>query len=87
MRRLLVATSAAALLAASSFAAYAEDASGAVQSIDTTAGTVTLADGQVYVLPAGFDAASIAVGDEVTITYEAGADGQMTATTVAPASQ
>ena len=87
MRRLLVATSAAALLAASSFAAYAEDASGAVQSIDTTAGTVTLADGQVYVLPADFDAASIAVGDEVTITYEAGADGQMTATTVAPASQ
>jgi hypothetical protein len=86
MRRLLVATSAAALLAASSFAAYAEDAKGAVQSIDTTAGTVTLADGQVYVLPEGFDAASIAVGDEVTITYEAGADGQMTATVVTPSS-
>jgi hypothetical protein len=47
---------------------------------------VTLADGQVYVLPEGFDAASIAVGDEVTITYEAGADGQMTATVVTPSS-
>jgi hypothetical protein len=86
MRKLLVATSAAAMLAASSFAAFAEDATGAVQSIDTTAGTVTLADGSVYVLPAGFDAASIAVGDEVTITYEAGADGQMTATAITPSS-
>jgi Cu/Ag efflux protein CusF len=86
MRKLLIATSAAAMLAASSFAAFAGEASGAVQSIDTTAGTVTLADGQTYVLPAGFDTASIAVGDEVTITYEESADGQMTATAVTPSS-
>jgi hypothetical protein len=74
------------MLAASSVAAFAEEASGAIQSIDTTAGTVTLADGQTFVLPAGFDTASVAVGDEVTITYEQGADGQMTATAVTPSS-
>ena len=85
MHKLLVTAGAAALLAASSFAAYAADATGAIQTIDATAGTVTLADGTVYVLPAGFDAASFQVGDEVKITYEE-ADGKMNATTVEPAS-
>lgn len=85
MRRLMVAASAAAMLAASSLAAYAAEASGAVTAIDPAAGTVTLADGKVYVLPAGFDAASIAVGDDVTITFDE-ADGQMTATEVTPSS-
>ena len=85
MHKLLVTAGAAALLAASSFAAYAADATGAIQSIDATAGTVTLADGTVYVLPAGFDSAAFKVGDQVKITYEE-ADGKMNATLVEPAS-
>jgi len=85
MRKLIVAVGAAALFAASSMAALAADATGAIQSIDTTTNTVTLSDGTVYVLPAGFDAASIKVGDNVTITFEE-ADGKMTATEVVPAS-
>ena len=85
MRKLMIAIGAAALFAASSVAALAADATGAIQSIDTAASTVTLADGTVYVLPAGFDAASIKVGDNVTITFDE-ADGKMTATGVVPAS-
>jgi hypothetical protein len=85
MRKLMVAAGAAALLAASTISAFAAEATGAISSIDTTAGTVTLEDGTVYVLPAGFDAATISVGDQVKITYDE-ADGKMTATMVEPAS-
>ena len=85
MRKLMIAAGAAALLTASTFAAVAADASGAITSIDTAANTVTLDDGKVYGLPIGFDAASIKVGDEVNITFDE-ADGKMTATEVAPAS-
>jgi len=85
MRKLMIAAGAAALLAASTFAAVAADASGAITSIDTAANTVTLEDGKIYVLPMGFDAASIKVGDKVNITFDE-ADGKMTATEVTPAS-
>ena len=85
MRKLMIAAGAAALLAASTFAAIAADASGAITSIDAASNTVTLEDGKVYVLPTGFDAASIKVGDKVNITFDE-ADGKMTATEVVPAS-
>ena len=81
MRKLVIA---AAFLAASTFGALAAEATGAITSIDTAAGTVTLEDGKVYVLPAGFDAASIKVGDKVKVTFDE-ADGKMTATEVVPA--
>jgi hypothetical protein len=45
---------------------------------------VTLADGQVFKLPAAFDAAALQVGADVTITYEEGADGSMEASAVTP---
>jgi hypothetical protein len=86
MRKLMIAASAAAMLAASSFAALAEEAKGTIQAIDPAAGTVTLADGQTFKLPAEFDAASLQVGQDVTITYEAGADGSMEASAVTPSS-
>ena len=86
MRKLMVAASAAALLAASSFAAFAEEASGAITAIDPAAGTVTLADGNTYTLPTPEDAASLQVGQEVTITFEEGSDGSKMATEVAPSS-
>jgi hypothetical protein len=86
MRKLMVALSAGTMLAASSFAALAEDASGAIASIDPDAGTVTLASGETFVLPEGFDSASLAVGDQVTITYEESDSGKMQATEVMPSS-
>ena len=84
MRKLMIAAGAAALLAASSFSAYAEEATGQITAIDPAAGTVTLADGQIFKLPAEFDAASLQVGQDVTITYEAGSDGSMAASAVTP---
>lgn len=83
MRKLMVAAGAAAFLAASTFGALGAEAIGAIQSIDMTTKTVTLEDGKVYVLPTGFDTASIKVGDKVKITFDQ-ADGKMTATEVVP---
>ena len=85
MRKLIIAAGAAAMLAASTVSGWAEEAKGAISAIDPAAGTVTLADGKVYKLPADFDAASLQVGQEVTITFEAGADGTNTASAVTPA--
>jgi hypothetical protein len=86
MHKLIVAASAAALMAASTLSALAAEATGTVQSIDPAAGTVTLADGQTFTLPVEFDTASVQVGQEVTITYEE-ADGQMNASEILPAQQ
>jgi hypothetical protein len=85
MKNLMIAASAAALLAASSLAALAAEASGSIASVDSAAGTVTLDSGQTFILPSGLDAASLQVGQQVTITYEESADGQMQASEVAPA--
>jgi hypothetical protein len=85
MNKLMIAASAAALLAVSSAAALAAEASGAIASVDTAAGTVTLDSGQTFSLPASLDAASLQVGQQVMITYEQSADGQMSASEIAPA--
>ncbi|MBZ0228880.1 MAG: DUF1344 domain-containing protein [Bauldia sp.] len=82
----MIAVSAAALLGASSLAALAAEATGAIASIDTAAGTVTLDDGQTFMLPSSVDAASLQVGQPVKIMYEQGSDGSNTATSVEPAS-
>ncbi len=86
MKKLMIAVGAAGLLAASSLAAFADQASGSIQSVDATAMTVTLDDGNTYKLPGDVDAASLQVGEKVQIEYSKGADGQMTATAVTPAS-
>ncbi len=85
MNKLMIAASAAALFAVSSVAALAAEASGAIASVDTAAGTVTLDSGQTFSLPASLDAASLQVGQQVMITYEESADGKMSASEVAPA--
>jgi hypothetical protein len=84
MRKLMIAAGTAAMLAASTISAYAAEATGTIQAIDPAAGTVTLADGKVFKLPAEFDAAMLQVGADVTITYEEGADGSMQASAVTP---
>jgi quercetin dioxygenase-like cupin family protein len=73
---------AAAILAASTFAAFAADVSGAVKSIDAAKMTVTLDDGKTYTLLAGFDATTLKVGEKLTISV--GDDGT-TITKVTPA--
>ncbi|MEX0853183.1 MAG: DUF1344 domain-containing protein [Bauldia sp.] len=85
MNRLMIAASAAALLAASSLAALADEVTGAITSIDVAAGTVMLNDGNTYLLPAEVDAAALQVGARVKIIYDKNADGTMTATEVEPA--
>jgi hypothetical protein len=82
MNKLMTAASAAALLAASSLSALAAEASGMIASIDPAAGTVTLDDGQTFVLPSGLDAASLEAGQQVTITYEESADGTLNASEI-----
>lgn len=88
MRRLMVTAAAAALLvASSSFLAIAAEATGAIASLDASVGTVTLDNGQTFMLPGSIDAASLQIGDRVSVTYEEGPDGNITATTIAPAEQ
>ncbi len=86
MRKFLVAAAAAGLLAVSSLAALADEASGAITAVDASAMTVTLDDGNTYQLPQDVDAASLQVGDKVTIEYTKQSDGSMAATTVMPQS-
>jgi hypothetical protein len=85
MNRLMIAASAAALLAVSSFAALAAEVTGAITAVDPAAGTVTLDDGNTYVLPADFDIASLQAGAMVKITYEE-VDGKLAITAVEQAS-
>ena len=52
MKKLMTAAAAAAILAASSFAAFAAEATGSITSIDVAAGTIVLDDGNTYVVAA-----------------------------------
>jgi hypothetical protein len=81
MKKLMIA---AGLLAASSLAAFADEAQGAITAVDPAAMTVTLDDGNIYVLPTDVDAASLQVGEQVIIEYGQDASGNMTATAVTP---
>jgi Cu/Ag efflux protein CusF len=48
MNKLMTAAAAAALLTASSFAAFAAEVTGSITSIDVAAGTIVLDDGKTY---------------------------------------
>ncbi len=85
MKKLLIAVSAATLLAASSLASLAEEVSGTIQTVDMAAMTVTLDDGSTYRLPTDFDAASLQVGAKVKIMFDKdAASGENAATAVEP---
>lgn len=70
MKNLLVIAGAAALLAASSLTALAEEATGTIASIDSAAGTVTLNDGKMFKLPTTVALVSFMPGQMVKITFE-----------------
>ncbi len=82
MRKLVIAAGAAMLLAVSSLAALADEASGQVTNIDDSAMTITLDDGNTYTLPTDVDPASLMVGDKVTIEYTKDGNGNLVASTV-----
>jgi len=84
MKKLVLAASAAALLAASSLVALADEASGTITAIDTGAGSVTLSDGKVYFLPQSVASSTFKVGDKVTITFTADQSGKMMASDLKP---
>ncbi len=84
MKKILIAMSAASFLAASPLAALADEALGAIASVDATAGTITLDDGNTYTLPKDLDAASLQVGEKVKVEFDKDASGAMTATSVEP---
>ncbi len=85
MKKLMITAGAAALLAASSFAALADEATGAITSIDTSAGTVTLDDGNTYMLPQNMNAAQLQVGEKVKVEFQKDNGGQLQASSVEPA--
>lgn len=58
-----------ALAMISATGAYAAQARGTIKSIDVSANTVTLADGQVYDLPGGYDMSKLKSNEKVVVTY------------------
>ena len=83
MKKLLAAISAAALFAVAS-PAFADEASGKVQSVNQEERTITLEDGTQFRVSEDANIESVMEGDEVTVSYEE-ADGQKTATEIQPA--
>ena len=84
MRKSLIALSAAAALLGAVSVANAADISGTIKSIDLSAKTVTLDNGQTFKLDTSVKAAELKVGEKVKVTYT-GSGSDMQATAVAPA--
>jgi Protein of unknown function (DUF1344) len=85
MRKTLFPLAAAALVA-SSLGAFAADSmtTGVIKAVDMKALTLTLEDGTVYSLPAGFKDPGLKVGEKVTIGWKL-ANTKHMADTVTPA--
>ena len=70
MRKFMIATGAAALMAASSFGAMAFETRAVITSVDQSAGTVTIDNGATLQLPTGYDAADLNVGEQIMVDYD-----------------
>jgi hypothetical protein len=70
MKNLMIAAGAAAVFAAFSLPALADDATGTIASIDAVAGLVTLDDGKIYKIPTTVALASFMTGQKVKITFD-----------------
>jgi len=68
MRKSAIALAAAALFGAVSIASAA-DVTGTIKSIDMTAKTVTLDNGQTFTLGSSVQASNFKAGDKVKVTY------------------
>jgi hypothetical protein len=78
---ILAATGAAAMLAASSLTAIADEAKGSIVQINTTSGTVMLDDGRWYFFPTTVALADFKVGQKVKVVFDAAAHGAASAIT------
>lgn len=78
MKKLMIATAAAGLLAASSFAAFAAEVTGSVTSIDASAGTIVLSDGKTYQV-----SAMQGSGDAMSGNASGSSDGSASSTVLA----
>jgi len=81
MKKFLAPLAALAFLFSAALA-YAEDASGKIQSVDSQ--TLTLEDGTTFTIGEGVMVEGLEPGTEVTVSYEE-QDGQKKATSVTPA--
>ena len=81
MHRLLVATGAAVVLAASTFSAFAAEVTGTITSVDPKTNSIQLDDGMTYMLHDYMNAGPILVGERVAVVYDQ-QDGQRNATTL-----
>ena len=70
MRRLTAAFGALGLMVAGSSAFAGEVIDGVLDKVDEAEKTVTLVDGQVFMLEATHEFTDIETGEKVTITYE-----------------
>jgi hypothetical protein len=70
MRAFTGGLAAATFLATATLALAAQHAEGTIRSIDARSTTLTLSDGQAYVLPKGFDATTLKNGEKVAISYD-----------------
>ena len=84
MRTIVLAALTAIFLTASTFALRADEAIGVVVSIDAVGRTVTIDNGQTFVLAPTVDPSLLEIGQHVTVTYEPGAHGLNTATEISP---
>ncbi len=83
MKKLIVAaTVAAAMFAASSVTAIADEATGSIVRIETTSGTVMLDDGKWFFFPTAAALADFKVGQKVKIVFDAGGRGAASSITV-----
>lgn len=87
MRKLMVMAGAAVLLAATAVSGFAAEATGTVASVNEAAGTVTLDSGQTFKLASTIAVASLRLGEQVSVAYEEGDNGNVTATKISPAQQ
>ena len=81
MKRLAIAVYTTVLLAAASLPALAAVVTGSIESVDVAAHSVTLDDGNTYVLPEDFDVSALTVGLHITFTYDE-VDGKRTVSAV-----
>ncbi len=76
MKRLFAAVAAAALFV-SAGSAFAEDASGTIETVDPATGIIILDDGQTYTLAEGVSVEGLQPGDVVTVSFEVQDDKNM----------
>lgn len=83
LKRIIPAVVAASLLAGTAAFAASQSMNGAIKSIDAKQATITLATGETFQLPKGFNVKSLKAGEKVSVTYDT-KDGKMVASEVKP---